>query len=65
MLMAETRQPTKPAAKRTCEANMAVHVLAENEERSRYVWKRKTLVVNAHGGLMEMTSHLIWGSLFC
>jgi len=43
---------------------MAVHVLAENEERQQIRVEAKTLVVNAHGGLMEMTSHLHMGQSF-
>lgn len=44
--------------------HMAVHVLAENEERRQIRVEAKTLVVNAHGGLMEMKEHLHVGQSF-
>ncbi|HKM66931.1 MAG TPA: hypothetical protein VJX70_07180 [Candidatus Acidoferrum sp.] len=44
--------------------NMSVMVLAENEERRRIQVEAKTMVVNAHGGLMKMNSHLHVGQSF-
>ena len=43
---------------------MSVMVLAENEERRRIQEEAKTQVVNAHGGLMTMKSHLHMGQSF-
>jgi hypothetical protein len=44
--------------------HMPVLVLAENEERRKIQVEAKTQVVNAHGGLMKMTSHLHVGQAF-
>jgi len=44
--------------------NMSVMVLAETEERQQLKEEAKTLVVNAHGGLMKMRSHLHVGQSF-
>ena len=43
---------------------MSVWVLAENEERQQIREEAKTQVVNAHGGLMQMKSHLHVGQSF-
>lgn len=43
---------------------MSVMVLAENEERQQIQEEAKTQVVNAHGGLMRMRSHLHVGQSF-
>ena len=43
---------------------MSVMVLAENEERRGIQEEAKTQVVNAHGGLMTMKSHLHMGQSF-
>jgi hypothetical protein len=43
---------------------MSVMVLAENEERRQIQEEAKTQVVNAHGGLMQMKSHLHVGQSF-
>ncbi len=44
--------------------SMQVLVLAEDEERRQIQVEAKTLVVNAHGGLMKMRSHLHVGQSF-
>jgi len=44
--------------------NMSVIVLAENEERQQIKEEARTQVVNAHGGLMKMKSHLHVGQSF-
>ena len=64
MLMAETQAAQNRRRSERVKLNMAVHVLAENEERQQIRVEAKTLVVNAHGGLMEMTSHLHMGQSF-
>jgi hypothetical protein len=43
---------------------MSVVVLAEDEERRQIQEEAKTQVVNAHGGLMKMQSHLHVGQSF-
>jgi hypothetical protein len=43
---------------------MSVWVLAENEERRQIREEAETQVVNAHGGLMQMKSHLHVGQSF-
>jgi len=43
---------------------MAVVVLAENEERQQIQEQAQTQVVNAHGGLLKMRSHLHVGQSF-
>ena len=43
---------------------MSVMVRAENEERREIREEAKTQVVNAHGGLMQMKSHLHVGQSF-
>ncbi len=43
---------------------LSVMVLAENEERRAIQEEAKTQVVNAHGGLMIMKSHLHMGQSF-
>jgi len=62
--MAETQAAQNRRRSERVKLNMAVHVLAENEERQQIRVEAKTLVVNAHGGLMEMTSHLHMGQSF-
>jgi len=44
--------------------HMSVWVLAENEQRRQIREEAKTQVVNAHGGLMQMKSHLHVGQPF-
>lgn len=43
---------------------MSVMVLAENEQRRQIQEEAKTQVVNAHGGLMTMKTHLHMGQSF-
>ena len=43
---------------------MSVVVLAEDEERKQIQEEAKTQVVNAHGGLLQMKSHLHVGQSF-
>ena len=43
---------------------MSVMVLAENEEHRQFQEEAKTQVVNAHGGLMVMRTHLHMGQSF-
>jgi len=43
---------------------MSVMVLAENEQRRQIQEEAKTQVVNAHGGLMMMKTHLHIGQSF-
>ena len=43
---------------------MTVIVLAEDEERRQIQVEAKTQVVNAHGGLLQMSSHLHIGQSF-
>lgn len=43
---------------------MSVWVLAENEERQPVRDEAKSQVVNAHGGLLQMKSHLHVGQSF-
>ena len=43
---------------------MSVMVLAENEQRRQIQEEAKTQVVNAHGGLLIMKSHLYMGQSF-
>lgn len=43
---------------------MSVMVLAENEQRRQVQEEAKTQVVNAHGGLLTMKSHLHMGQSF-
>jgi len=43
---------------------MTVVVLAEDEERRKFQEEAKTQVVNAHGGLLKMKSHLHVGQSF-
>ena len=43
---------------------MSVMVLAENEERRTIQEEAKTQVVNAHGGLLTMKTHLHLGQPF-
>jgi len=64
MLMAETQAAQNRRRSERVKLNMAVHVLAGNEERQQIRVEAKTLVVNAHGGLMEMTTHLHMGQSF-
>jgi len=51
--MAETQAAQNRRRSERVKLNMAVHVLAENEERQQIRVEAKTLVVNAHGGLMR------------
>src|SRR5271169_4592683 len=44
--------------------HMPVLVLAENQDRDMMHVEAKTQVVNAHGGMMKMTSHLHVGQSF-
>lgn len=62
--MAETQTGQNRRRSERVMLNMAVHVLAENEERQQIRVEAKTLVVNAHGGLMEMRDHLHVGQSF-
>jgi hypothetical protein len=62
--MAETQEAKNRRRSERVLLNMAVQVLAENEERRQIRIEAKTLVVNAHGGLMEMTEHLHVGQSF-
>jgi hypothetical protein len=43
---------------------MAVHVVAEDEERKQVQEEAETQVVNAHGGLLRMKQHLHVGQPF-
>lgn len=43
---------------------MSVMVLAENEQRRQIQEEAKTQVVNAHGGLMALKTHLHMGQSF-
>jgi hypothetical protein len=43
---------------------ISVMVLAEDEERKQIQEKAETQVVNAHGGLLQMRSHLHVGQSF-
>lgn len=43
---------------------MSVMVLAENEQRRQIQEEAKTQVVNAHGGLMTIKTHLHMGQSF-
>jgi len=43
---------------------MTVLVLAQNEERNRIEETAETQVVNAHGGLLRMRTHLHMGQSF-
>ena len=43
---------------------MSVWVLAENEQRQQIREEAKTQVVNAHGGLLQLKSHLHVGQPF-
>jgi hypothetical protein len=62
--MAETQEAKNRRRSERVMLSMAVHVLAENEERRQIRAQAKTLVVNAHGGLMEMKDHLHVGQSF-
>jgi PilZ domain len=56
-----------PANRRRSERvvlRIAVVVLAENEERKQIQEQAETQVVNAHGGLMRMRTHLHVGQSF-
>jgi len=56
-----------PANRRRSERvllRVCVVVLAENEQRRQIQEEAKTEVVNAHGGLMQMKSHLHLGQSF-
>jgi hypothetical protein len=62
--MAETQEEKNRRRSERVMLSMAVHVLAENEERRQIRVQAKTLAVNAHGGLMEMKDHLHVGQSF-
>ena len=62
--MAETQTGQNRRRSERVMLNMAVQVLAENEERRQIRVEAKTLVVNAHGGLMKMKDHLHVGQSF-
>lgn len=62
--MAETEAAHNKRRSERVMLHMPVHVLAENEERQQIRVEAKTLVVNAHGGLMEMKEHLHVGQPF-
>jgi hypothetical protein len=62
--MAETQTGQNRRRSERVMLKMAVHVLAETEERRQIRVEGKTLVVNAHGGLMEMKDHLHVGQSF-
>src|SRR5258707_12142802 len=64
MLMAETQAAQNRRRSERVKLNMAVHVLAENEERQQIRVEGKTLGGNAHGGVVEMTSDLHMGQSF-
>src|SRR5260370_41103075 len=64
MLMAETQTAQNRRRSERVKLNMAVHVLAENEERQQIRVEAKTMGGNAHGGLIQMTSHLHMGQSF-
>lgn len=58
---------TAPANRRRSERvllRMTVMVLAETEERNQLEEEAQTQVVNAHGGLLKMRSHLHVGQTF-
>jgi len=62
--MAETQAAQNRRRSERVKLNMAVHVLAENEERQQIRVEAKTQVVNAHGGLIKMNEHLHVGQTF-
>jgi hypothetical protein len=62
--MAETQTAQNRRRSERVMLHMPVRVLAENEERQQIRVEAKTLVVNAHGGLMEMKEHLHVGQSF-
>ena len=62
--MAETQAAQNRRRSERVMLHMPVMVLAENEERQQMRVEAKTLVVNAHGGLMEMKEHLHVGQSF-
>ena len=62
--MAETQAAQNRRRSERVMLHMPVHVMAENEERRQIRVEAKTLVVNAHGGLMEMKEHLHVGQSF-
>lgn len=62
--MSETQAAQNRRRSERVMLHMPVLVLAENEERQQMRVDAKTLVVNAHGGLMEMKEHLHVGQSF-
>jgi PilZ domain len=62
--MGETRTAQNRRRSERVMLHISVHVLAENEQRQQIRVEAKTLVVNAHGGLMEMKDHLHVGQSF-
>jgi PilZ domain len=62
--MAETQTGQNRRRSERVMLHMPVRVLAENEERQQIRVEAKTLVVNAHGGLIEMKEHLHVGQSF-
>ena len=62
--MAETQTGQNRRRSERVMLHMPVQVLAENEERQQIRVEAKTLVVNAHGGLMKMKDHLHVGQSF-
>jgi hypothetical protein len=62
--MAETEAAQNRRRSERVMLSIPVHVLAEDEDRRQMRTAAKTLVVNAHGGLMEMKEHLHVGQSF-
>jgi hypothetical protein len=60
----ETQAPQNRRRSERVLLRMSVMVLAENEQRRQIQEEAKTQVVNAHGGLMVMKSHLHMGQSF-
>ncbi len=57
----ETQAPQNRRRSERVLLRMSVIVLAENEQRRQIQEEAKTQVVNAHGGLMTMKTHLYMG----
>jgi len=56
-------QPNRRRSERVM-LRISVMVLAENEQHRQFQEEAKTQVVNAHGGLMTMKTHLHMGQSF-